>query len=68
MSEIDDLREFVLNHFDGSVPRCIELDELLWRVRLAHKHEPQMLHYEAEGCNNSEGCNIINLDDLEIDL
>jgi hypothetical protein len=41
MTAIDDLKFFVAEFFDGSVQRCLELDELLWQVRLAHKHEPK---------------------------
>jgi len=45
---VEDLKYFVAGFFDGSVQRCMELDELLWLVRLANRHEPEMLHYEAE--------------------
>ena len=37
---IDDLKFFVALFFDGSTSRCLELDELLWKVRLANRHEP----------------------------
>lgn len=44
--EVEALRAFVAEHFDGSLSRCMELDELLWQVRLSRRHEPQMLHYD----------------------
>jgi hypothetical protein len=44
--EVEALRTFVAEYFDGSLARCMELDELLWQVRLANRHEPQMLHYD----------------------
>lgn len=43
---IDNLKYFVAEFFDGTPQRCRELDELLWEVRLANKHEPEMLHVE----------------------
>jgi hypothetical protein len=45
-SPIEDLKYFVAEFFDGSVQRCMELDALLWEVRLSKHHEPQMLYYE----------------------
>ncbi len=43
------LRLFVQEYFDGSFSRCLELDQLLWEVRLAKHHEPQMLHQPPVG-------------------
>lgn len=43
---IQNLRLFVQEHFDGSLSRCLELDSLLWSVRLSKRHEPGMLRYE----------------------
>ena len=52
---VNDLREFVNDHFDGSTSRLLDLDELVWRVRLAHHHEPEMHHIET------------NLDDINLE-
>jgi hypothetical protein len=44
---IEDLKDFVAVLFNGSVEHCMELDRLLWEVRLANRHEPRMLDYEV---------------------
>lgn len=46
--EVEALRLFVVEYFDGNLSRCMELDQLLWEVRLAQRHVPNMLHYEGK--------------------
>lgn len=54
---LDNLREFVNNHLDGSTSRFLELDQLVWEARLAWGHKPQMYHLDerARGPSSSDG-------------
>lgn len=58
------LRLFVAEHFDGSLSRCIELDRLLWEVRLSQRHIPEMLHYEGRVAPEPKLLNHLDLADL----
>lgn len=38
--------EYAGKRFDGSRQSCVDLEELIWQVRLTHHHEPEMNHVE----------------------
>jgi len=66
--EVEALRTFVAEYFDGSLARCMELDELLWQVRLANRHEPQMLHYDEVPKVKHVSTDAKGIDDLLADI